>query len=176
MCEKSITLKSITAVTETISEKRVVKLTPKALLDRTGQLKKERKSTFGKLSKTKKSITKLIGDKQHVNEVQHAFNMYKELCDKTKQVHTSLLGLLPAYEAEKHEIWYKSNMLNVNEFIAVTSQWLSDTKGCPATKHDDDDDNGHIETQIEQKLRLKWSVTILQRMLELFNLKLLMSI
>ena len=46
-------VKSITAVTETISEKRVVKLTPKALLDRTGQLKKERKSTFGKLSKTK---------------------------------------------------------------------------------------------------------------------------
>ena len=40
-------------------------------------------------------------------------------------------------------------MLNVNEFIAVTRQWLSDTKGCPATKHDDEDD-GHIETQIEQ--------------------------
>ena len=42
-----------------------------------GQLEKERKSTFGKLSKTKLSITKLMADKQHVNEVKCAFNMYK---------------------------------------------------------------------------------------------------
>ena len=31
----------------------VVKLTPKALLDKMGQLEKERKSTFSKLSKIK---------------------------------------------------------------------------------------------------------------------------
>ena len=35
-----------------------------------------------------------MGAKKHVNEVEHAFNMYKELCDKTKQVHTSLWGFV----------------------------------------------------------------------------------
>ena len=61
-------------------------------------------------------------------------------------MHTSLLGLLPADEANKHEIWFQAKMLNINEF---------DTKACPATKvgddHDDDDDlPGQTETQTEQ--------------------------
>ena len=59
-------VKSVTALTETCSEICVVKLTPKTLLDKMAQLEK-RKSKFGHMSKTN-YITKLMGDKKHVNE------------------------------------------------------------------------------------------------------------
>lgn len=44
-------------------------------------------------------------------------------------------------------------MLNVNEFIVGTNQWLSDTKSCLATTVGDehnDDELCQIETQTEQ--------------------------
>ena len=96
----------------------------------------------------------MTGDKEHVNEVENEFNSFNELCDKIQQVHTSLLGLLPADDANKHEIGYLAKTLNeFNEFIVGTNQWLYDTKACPATKvgddHNDDDDDllGQSQTQ-----------------------------
>lgn len=117
-------------------------------------LHKERKSEFGKLSKVKESIVKLMVNKNNVNKVENEFNRYTELCEKIQQVHTSLLGFLPADEANKHEIWYQAKLLNVNEFIVNTNQWLSDTKTCPASKaggnHDNDLLNQTEQTQTVQ--------------------------
>lgn len=78
---------------------------------------------------------------KHVNEVENEFNKFSGLCDTIQQVHESLLGLFPADEANKHEIWFQAKMLNINEFIVGSNQWLSDTKACPATKVDDDPDH-----------------------------------
>lgn len=99
-------------------------------------------------------------DREHVNEVENEFNRFNGLCDEIQQVHTSLLGYLPAEEASKHEIWYQAKMLSVNEFILSTRQWLSDTKACSDTRvHDDYGDHddvlpGQTETQITQTLLL----------------------
>lgn len=124
-----------------VTEKRVVKLTPKALLEKISALEKQRKAEFGKLAKSKESITILMGDKEHVNEVENEFNKFNVLCDKIQQVHASLLGLLPAEQASKHDIWFQAKMLNVNEFIAGTKQWLSDTKVCSDTNVSGDNVN-----------------------------------
>lgn len=55
---------------KSVTEKRVVKLTAKALLEKISALEKERKSKFSKLSNAKTSIAKLMGDKEHVSEVE----------------------------------------------------------------------------------------------------------
>lgn len=142
----------VSARVKTVTEKRVVKLTPKALLEKISILEKERKSKFCKLSNAKESIAKLMGDKRNAKEVEKEFNMFNELSGKIQQVHTSLMGLLPADEASKHEIWYQAKMLNIHEFIAGTNQWLYDIKGCPATKvGDDHDDDFPGQTEIQTK-------------------------
>lgn len=123
---------------QSVTEKRVVKLTPKALLEKISTLEKERKSKFSKLLNVKNSITKLMSDKEHISEVENEFDTFNKLCDEIQQVHTSLLGLLPAEEANKHEIWYQAKMLSFNEFFMGTNQWLYDTKACSVAKMDDD--------------------------------------
>jgi len=45
------------------------------LLEKISILEKERKCKFSKLSNAKVSITKLMGDKKHVSEVENEFNM-----------------------------------------------------------------------------------------------------
>lgn len=130
---------------ESVTEKRMVKLTPKALLEKISSLEKERKLEFGKLSKVKESIFELMGDKMHVHEVENEFNRLIGLCDKIQQAHASLLGLLPADEANKHETWYQAKMLDINDFIVGTKGWLSEVKACAATKVGDvtDEHVGH---------------------------------
>ena len=141
------------AEVKSVTEKRVGKLTHKALLEKISILEKERKSNFGKLSKVKQSILKFMGDKEHVNKVENELTVFNELCNTIQQVHASLLGLLPAEEASKHEIWYQAKILNVKEFLVGTNQWLSDTAACPATKVGDDHDdevNDDLLGQTEQ--------------------------
>lgn len=133
---------------KSVTEKRVVKLTPKALLEKISTLEKERKSKFSKMSNAKISIAKLMGDKKHVSEVENEFNMFIKLGEEIQHVHTSLLGFLPADEANKHEIWYQAKMLSFNEFFEGTNQWLTDIKAT-VTKMDYDHDDlpVQIETQ-----------------------------
>lgn len=134
-----------------VTEKRVVKLTPKGLLEKISLLEKQRKSAFDKLNKIRESIVKLLGDKIHLNEVETEFNNFNVLCENILQVHKSLLGLLPT-EASKHDIWYQAKMLSVNEFIACVTKWLLEVKQSSTTIVcvDDGQNNGllgQIETQ-----------------------------
>lgn len=69
-----------------------LKILTTALLEKISILEKERKSEFGKLSKVKEFIAKLMGDKEHVNVVENELNKFTGLCDKIQQVHTTLLG------------------------------------------------------------------------------------
>lgn len=122
----------------------------------------ERKTKLNKLSKLKETIVDL-SDKEYVNEVKSAFSKYQVVCDEAKQMHVTLLGLLPKDEATKHETWYKAKMLNVNDFIADVSKWLSKTQSCAVV---DDGDNGkeevHVEphdsiSNVESNTSSKWS-------------------
>lgn len=127
-------------------EKRTVKLTAKALLDKIDNLQRGRKSKLNKLAKLNVSIGDLMNDKNNVNEVKSAFEKYLGLCDETKQTHVTFLGLIPDEEATKHEIWYQAKMLNVNAFIAEVGKWLSETQAGPV----DYSDNGkEVEVYVE---------------------------
>lgn len=114
-------------------EKREVKLTAKALLEKIGNLEKEREAQINNLSKLKQTIVVLMGDKEHVNEVKGEFNNYVGLSEEIHQVHKGLLGLLPDDDATKHDIWFCTKMLNVHDFIAGTTKWLAEIQSCPAS-------------------------------------------
>lgn len=63
-------------------------------------------------------------DKECEKEVKCTFDKFKLMCNEAQNMHDTLLGLLPAKEAEKHEIWYKAKMLSVNEFIDEVNMFL----------------------------------------------------
>lgn len=124
-------------------EKREVKLTAKALLEKVSKLEKERKACFNKLSKLKETIVVLMSS-EHVNEVKCEFNNFMGLCEETQQVHKVLLGLLPDDDATKHDTWFNAKMLNVHDFITGTTTWLAEFQSCAASVV-----TGQTEEQVE---------------------------
>ena len=74
--------------------KRSVKLTQKALLDELETLQKT-KSKLNKASTLKIKIQELMQDRKYETEVHCTFDEYTTLCDEAKEIHTSLLKLLP---------------------------------------------------------------------------------
>lgn len=100
-------------------------------------LEKERKAKINKLSKIKQTIVVLMDDKEYVNEVKGEIKNYMGLYEELHQVHKVLLGLLPADDATKHDIWFRTKMLNVQGFIVGTTKWLAEIQSCPATVVDD---------------------------------------
>ncbi len=108
-------------------EKRPVKLTAKALVEKLDTLQKLRKAKLNKAQKLIESINRLIyDDKEYEPEVRLAFADFKSLCSEAKDTYESLMIILPVVEAEKHEIWFKAKMIPNNEFIDRVNKWLSD--------------------------------------------------
>lgn len=133
-------------VTETQEvKKRSVKLTQKALWDKIESLQRDRKAKLNNLSKLKVTIVNLMGGKEYVNEVKCTFDKYQGLCDEAKQMHETLLGLLPSDEATKHDVWFKAKMLNVTDFIVKVKQWLVNVQSCL-----DDDDKDEMGDRVEK--------------------------
>ena len=96
-------------------EKRQSKLTEKALLAKISDLEQKRKCYLNKAASLKDTIKTLIesGDD---SDLEGNFNKYGLLIFDAKKAHNALLELLPVEEREKHEIWFKAKLLNVNEF------------------------------------------------------------
>lgn len=97
-----------------------------------------------------------MGDKEYVKEVKYTFDKYQSLCDEAKQMHMTLLGLLPTDEATKHDVWYKAKMLNVTDFSAEVKHWLSNVPSCPADGNENgrpnnDGDNAKKDTDAEEE-------------------------
>ncbi len=108
---------------ESEREKRPVKLTAKALVEKLDTLQKLRKAKLNKAQKLIESINRLIyDDKEYEPEVRLAFEDFKRLCSEAKDTHESLLIILPFDEAEKHEIWFKAKMIPNNEFIDLVNK------------------------------------------------------
>ena len=122
---------------EAQTQKRVVKLTTKALANEIDRLQSGRKAKFSKAASIRKSIQGLM--LQHdKTKVQNALEDLNEVCYEVKNMHNHLLGLLPYEEKEKQEIWFKAKMLSINEWIADTKMWVS----C------DENENGNVVDDI----------------------------
>ncbi|XP_037620552.1 uncharacterized protein LOC119485230 [Sebastes umbrosus] len=131
---------SETGGVETPAEKRVVKLTVKALADKLEKLQDSRRAKLNKVTNIRKSMQSLMlmGDKE---QVQNALEELINVCNEAKCVHESLLGLLPCDEKEKHVTWFNAKMLAPNECIAEAKRWVSCIEG-------DTHEKGNIEDDI----------------------------
>lgn len=118
--------KTVTSGVETLSQKRVVKLTEKALAYEYDRLQSSRKSKLNKAASIRESIQSLMV-KHDKTKVRGALKELIELCGEVKKVQDALLVLLPSDEKEKHEIWFKAKMFN-NECVAKTEKWVAENE------------------------------------------------
>lgn len=108
-------------------EKRTIKLTQKALLDKLEKLQRNRKSKLKKASDLKGTIKDIMQDGENKRNVYSMLEKHNALCDEAEEAHNYLLELLPPDEKEKHEIWFEAKMLSVNELNDEVNKWLSNT-------------------------------------------------
>lgn len=111
---------------QTSKEKRVVKLTAKALADKLGRLQNERKTKLNKAASLRNVLNGLI-EKGNVVQAQCVFDDFIKVCDESKGVHECLMGMLPDTEQEKHDVWFKAKMIANNELISKVQLWLSNS-------------------------------------------------
>ena len=105
-------------------EKRVVTLTAKAFVEKIERLQKDRRAKLNKASSLKRKIKELI-QKGKKSQVQCAFNELLKVCDEAKSVQDSVISMLPEVEQEKHDVWFKAQMLNITECITQVQLWVS---------------------------------------------------
>lgn len=115
---------SVAGGVETQTQKRVVKLTAKALANELDRLQSGRKAKLNNTAIIRKSIQGLML-KHDKTKVQDALEELCQVCYEVKYMHNNLLGFLPTEEKEKQEIWFKAKMLPINECIANTKKWVS---------------------------------------------------
>ncbi len=138
------------ADTQRDTEKRVVKLTAKAYAEKLERLQSDRKAKLNKASNVRNKIQELMlkGDKK--SEVQYALDELVNLCYEAKNVHDSLMGLLPDDEKEKHEIWFKAKMIGNDELISDVKRWVkcSEQHALNSNGNDDDDDDNDDDDDV----------------------------
>src|SRR4029434_10125337 len=129
-------------------EKRVVTLTAKAFDEKIERLQKDRTAKLHKASSLKRKIKELI-QKGKKSQVQCAFNELLKVCDEAKSVQDSVISMLPEVEQEKHDVWFKAQMLNITECITQVQLWVSSVEQNVlnsgeqnVSDYDDDDDDG----------------------------------
>ncbi len=125
--------------------KRKVKLTPKAYMEKLEMLQKERKSKLNKACNLQKTIRELMQNRGSKWEVQCSFMKYMRICKEAKESHDSLLPILPPEEKEKHDIWFKAKMINVNEFIDEVNAW---TKSADVSNPVENVNEENVESEI----------------------------
>lgn len=121
-------------------QKRVVKLTAKALAEKFQRLQASRKAKLHKEGRLREKMQALMKTKEKV-KVQCVFEDF-HLCDEAQHIHGSLVDILPDEEKEKHSILFKAKMICNNEFITDVTKWLS---GATQGSNDDVDDNINTE-------------------------------
>lgn len=114
---------SVVSNVEVQTEKRVVKLSYKALADKVDKFQAARKVHLNKADSLRKSLQECIkkGDKL---QVQYALKEFIEVCDNAKRTHESVLGLLSSDEKEQQETWFKAKTMFNDECIADANQWV----------------------------------------------------
>lgn len=100
---------------ESVRENR---LTPKALLEKLETLQKTRKS---KLNKVKNLMTT---NRDYEKEVHCSFEKFIKLSDEAREMHNSVMVILPSEEKIKQS-WFSGKMLICNGFIDDGEKWLS---------------------------------------------------
>ncbi|KAI7802965.1 hypothetical protein IRJ41_000792, partial [Triplophysa rosa] len=124
-------------------QKRTIILTAKALAERLESLQNLRKVKLNKAHKLIETIKRLMQDnKEYEPEVRIMFDNFNVLFSDVKEVHESLLCVLPDSELEKHDIWFKAKMIPINEFIEHVNIYMSKPVTAKEVYGKDNDDIG----------------------------------
>lgn len=122
------------------SQKRVIKLTDKALAEEIDKLQNTRKAKLNKAGNLRNEMDVLMCNDDKT-QVLNALDELETVCDDAQCAHDSLLCLLPCSEVERHEIWFKTKMLPNNECVSNVQQWLSESDTNPNDNGRDDNVN-----------------------------------
>lgn len=122
------------------SQKRVIKLTDKALAEEIDKLQNTRKAKLNKAGNLRNEMDVLMCNDDKT-QVLNALDELETVCDDAQCAHDSLLCLLPCSEVERHEIWFKAKMLPNNECVSNVQQWLSESDTNPNDNGRDDNVN-----------------------------------
>ncbi|KAK0142226.1 hypothetical protein N1851_020113 [Merluccius polli] len=105
-------------------QKRVVKLTAKALAGKLERLQNDRRNVLNKVSRLRDAL-QCLTEKNDKEQVECVFNDLLKKCDEAKGFHASLMGMLPIEEKDKHDVWFKAKMIANNDFISKVQLWVS---------------------------------------------------
>lgn len=110
---------------ESVKEKRCIKLTPRALLEKLEALQKTRKTKINKANNLMAIIKNVMPNREYEKEVQCSFGKFIRLCDEAREMHNSVMVILPNAEKEKQQTWFDGKMLIYNGFRDDVQKWLS---------------------------------------------------
>jgi len=110
---------------ESVKEKRRIKLTPKALLEKLEALQKTRTTKVKKANNLMVIIKDFMLNREYEKEVQCSFGKFIRLCDEAREVHNSVMVLLPNDEQEKQQTWFNGKMLIFSGFKDDVQKWLN---------------------------------------------------
>ncbi|KAK0152604.1 hypothetical protein N1851_005873 [Merluccius polli] len=130
---------SVTSGLEPQTQKRVIKLTAKALAEKLDRLQTIRKARLNKATTIRKTIQGYMSNGEKT-QVQNALGELIGVCEDVKCIHESLLFLLPSDEAEKHETWFKAKMMFNDECVNDVKKWISGNEGCVKANENVEDD------------------------------------
>jgi len=64
-------------------------------------------------------------NREYEKEVQCSFGKFIRLCDEAREVHNSVMVLLPNDEQEKQQTWFNGKMLIFSGFKDDVQKWLN---------------------------------------------------
>lgn len=114
---------SITGSAEILTGKQVVKLTAKALAGKVEGLQNERKFKLNKARTMRKTMQCFMSNDDKMG-LQNALDELVKVCNEARCINDSLLSLLPCVKKEKHDTWFKANMISNDESIANAKKWV----------------------------------------------------
>ena len=120
-------------------EKRVVKLTAKALANKIETLQTERKSCVKRHKRLAEEIKGLMESDVNARDVQCKLDLMLQLFENAKVCHDSVIILIPKAEQDIQNEWFDRITKNNNEFKDDVEIWLGEIKKSPRSERMEDD-------------------------------------
>lgn len=107
-------------------EKRIIKLSVKALENQIQTFQTDRQAKVNKIKAAIKKIKELMQNEDNAPSVQSHLANLSVLLEDASQLHEAVIQLLPQEEQEKQNTWFSSILKHNSGFIDNVRGWLSD--------------------------------------------------
>ncbi|KAG1936405.1 hypothetical protein F2P79_018737 [Pimephales promelas] len=107
-------------------QKRKIKMTAKALVNKIETLQKERRKNVHKIKGLIQTIKDLMQKDDNAPQVQSHLEKMSQMVDETTVLHDSVIPMLPEEEQEKQKEWFVNVLKCYNGFMEDAKGWLSE--------------------------------------------------